>query len=356
MTFLQNTWYCSSWQHEITRKPLMRTILDTPVVLYRKEDGSAVALHDTCPHRFAPLHLGELRGDAIECPYHGLQFGETGACILNPHGGPIPPALKVKAFPLVERHQVAWIWMGDPEKADPDTIPDCRHLDDPAFKSLFIYMPINGSYELVNDNLLDLSHTRFLHKVFQAPTADSYEYDIIQEDRKVISIYNTLDAEKAAMLEMMWPDGPSHVDIYNEILWNAPSSFVHTNKNTGHGAAKDAGITGITAHLITPETEITSHYFLGYARNWRQDDLAFEEMLRVGLYTAVHDDDEMMIAQVQRRMGPTGDLMSLRPVILSTDSAAVRARRILAKLIREENAGSDDWKESGKELTGSAAA
>jgi len=337
MTFLRNAWYCFGWSHEISRQPLSRTILATPIVLFRKEDRSAVALGDTCPHRFAPLHLGELRGDAIECPYHGLQFGENGACILNPHGGPIARTLKVRSFPVVERHQVVWIWMGEPGSADPMRIPDCSHNDDPAFKTFFGQVHVGGHYELVNDNLLDLTHVRFLHKTFQAPNSGIFEHDVVQEGRTVTSVYNIRDTQKSAMLEMMWPDGPEHVDIFSVMRWDAPSNLLQKNCNTGAGLSEDDGIVAFTSHLITPETETSSNYFFSYSRNWRREDADFEEALRGGIEHAIRDDDAAMIQHVQRRMGPTGDLMSLRPVVLSTDSAAIRARRILVKLIREES-------------------
>lgn len=336
MSFLRRAWYCFGWSHEVSRRPLSRTLLGTPIVTFRKEDGAVVALGDTCPHRFAPLHLGKLRGDAIECPYHGLQFSESGACIFNPHNGPIPPRAKVRSFPVVERHQVLWIWMGEPTLADPTQIPDCSHNDDPAFKTFFGYVHVGGHYELVNDNLLDLTHVRFLHPAFQAPNSGVFDYDLRQEQRTVTSIYNIRDTEKSSMLEIMWPEGPERVDIFSVMRWVAPSNLVQKNCNTGVGRSENEGIVSFASHIITPETETSSHYFLSYSRNWRREDAAFEAALRAGIERAIRDDDAAMIQEVQRRMGPTGDLMSLRPVVLSTDSAAIRARRILARLIKEE--------------------
>jgi len=62
---------------------LARTLMEQPVLLFRDADGQARALHDRCPHRFAPLWMGRLSADgrSVQCGYHGLQFDGTGACV-----------------------------------------------------------------------------------------------------------------------------------------------------------------------------------------------------------------------------------------------------------------------------------
>ncbi len=65
MPFLRNAWYVAAWSNEVTRAPFHRTILNEPVLMYRREAGDAVAIADRCAHRFAPLHQGKLIGDAI---------------------------------------------------------------------------------------------------------------------------------------------------------------------------------------------------------------------------------------------------------------------------------------------------
>ena len=81
MAFLRNAWYAAAWDDELGDKPLARTMLGEPLVLYRDSAGAPVALSDTCPHRFAPLSLGRRDGDTLQCPYHGLVFGKNGICI-----------------------------------------------------------------------------------------------------------------------------------------------------------------------------------------------------------------------------------------------------------------------------------
>ena len=71
---------------------------------------------------------------------------------------------KPKKYSLVERHSFAWIWMGEAEFADPDRIPDFHWMDDPAWAAVESYHHFGANYQLINDNLLDLSHESFVHE------------------------------------------------------------------------------------------------------------------------------------------------------------------------------------------------
>ena len=122
--FLRNTWYLAGWAEELSQDALLaRTIAGEPLVLFRSPAGAPVALADVCPHRFAPLSRGRLGPLGLQCRYHGLTFGADGRCVHNPHG-PISSALSARRFAVVERHTALWIWLGEPDRADPATIPD----------------------------------------------------------------------------------------------------------------------------------------------------------------------------------------------------------------------------------------
>ena len=129
--FVRNAWYVAAWDDEIGRQPFARTLLDEPIVMYRKEDGGIVALEDRCCHRFLPLSRGVLQGDRLQCSYHGMIYDGTGACVEIPWQAEIPSAARVRAYPVVERHRWVWIWMGAAEDADAKTITDFHWLDDP---------------------------------------------------------------------------------------------------------------------------------------------------------------------------------------------------------------------------------
>src|SRR6267142_4184648 len=166
MKFLRQAWYAGAWSEELGSSLLGRTILGEPMVLFRRTDGTPAAIGGTCPHRFAPLERGKFNGDSVSCPYHGLTFDGSGRCIRNPHGdGRIPKNAEVKSYPATERDTVVWIWMGDPGLADPAQIPDFSSLNDTQSftrtAGQVLHMPLR--WDLMLDNLLDLSHAGLLH-------------------------------------------------------------------------------------------------------------------------------------------------------------------------------------------------
>jgi phenylpropionate dioxygenase-like ring-hydroxylating dioxygenase large terminal subunit len=163
--YLKNAWYAAALSTEVEGAALFhRKILDTSIMVYRLADGSPVALHDRCPHRFAPLHMGKRDGDEVSCFYHALKFNAGGICTHNPHGnGNIPDGAKVRTFPLSEQYGFIWIWMGD-APADLSKLPDFSELDNGSPNAVgYTYMPMNANYELIIDNVMDLSHIDHVH-------------------------------------------------------------------------------------------------------------------------------------------------------------------------------------------------
>ena len=68
--FLRNVWYMAAWAEEVGEGLLSRRIAGRKLVLFRAADGTPVALEDRCPHRFAPLSLGQapISGPSGLCP------------------------------------------------------------------------------------------------------------------------------------------------------------------------------------------------------------------------------------------------------------------------------------------------
>ncbi|GAB3627042.1 Toluene-4-sulfonate monooxygenase system iron-sulfur subunit TsaM1 [Pandoraea terrae] len=342
MAFLENTWYAAAWSGEVGRQLLPRTFLNQPVVLYRKENGAIAALADRCPHRFVPLHLGKLKGDIVECGYHGLCFKDTGECSFNPHGdGAIPKAARVKSYKVAERHGVVWIWMGDADLADESKIHDFGQFgDSERYASVFGYLHVAANYQLITDNLLDLTHGQYIHPLFANPAGPStMEPNPPYDENTVWAKFIRRNQYPNKYFEMLGYPGDRRGDHRNYMRWNPPALLLLDVGMTGVGEPHDKGISIPTAHLLTPETESTTHYFWGMARDFRRDDTALGEiLLQIG--TNVFDNEDKPIIEAQQRsMGSTTELLALKPVLLQTDAPAVRARRILGELIQNEEHG-----------------
>lgn len=98
---------------------------------------------------------------------------------------------------------------------------------------------------------------------------------------------------------------------------------------------KAGGVHMPSFHYIVPEPEFTTHYFAMIARDVKIDDPAEDERMIDYVMRAFTEEDEPMIRACQELMG-TADLFSLKAAILKTDAPAVQARRMIAKLLGQE--------------------
>jgi vanillate O-demethylase monooxygenase subunit len=304
--------------------------------MFRDEATRAVALADRCPHRFAPLHMGKLNEGVVECPYHGLQFNGEGQCVFNPHSNAIPKQTQVKRYPLVERYGFLWIWMGEIDKADPNAIPHYQSLNPEAWKILSGYLSIAANYLLETDNILDLGHIEFVHPGFFGSEAiRRAKTSVLQEGNTVQSNRLTNNEILPPFLDRTFDARGRAVDRWLNTRWDAPALMELDVGATLTGRPHEEGRSVPSCHFFTPETESKTHYFWTYSRNYARDDEALDTEIIQGVTYAFEQQDKPIVEAQQANIGDC-DLMSLRPVLLSSDAAAVRARRVLAKLVEHE--------------------
>ncbi|HWW65739.1 MAG TPA: aromatic ring-hydroxylating dioxygenase subunit alpha [Sphingomonadaceae bacterium] len=334
MKWLRNAWYQAGWGAELKPgEPLARTILGEPILFYRTQDDSVAALFDRCPHRFAPLSAGRIGEGAVTCGYHGLAFGPDGACVRNPHG-PITSRMRVQAYPVAERHTALWIWMGEPGLADVALVPDLSFVDEtPEAARIAGYMPTKANYQLLADNILDLSHADYLHPTTLGGMMTEAKARSWEEEGKVVAEWLSEGCEPPPAFKAMVPEGKA--DIWTQVVWSAPALMVLGTAAKPAGIARTAEDEAFTLHNMVPETATTTHYFFCSTRRFLPHDADFSALLRQTLTQAFEREDKPMLEKQQARMG-TDDLWSLEPILLSTDAPAVRARRRLDRLIAEE--------------------
>jgi len=342
MGALRNAWYVAAWADEIGPETLLgRTILNQPVLLFRDSSGQVAAIGDRCPHRFAPLHLGRHVGDAVQCGYHGLEFGIDGLCSRNPHDSVSkPPKAKVPTYPVVERFGAAWIWVGD-EPADESLIPaDFEFLSDERRGHVKGYMHADANYLLLVDNLMDLSHALYLHG--GVLTTEEMRENFVPQARMIDGVVVCEREQPGIAPPGQWvealPADVTKVDFFSHVYWHAPAAVIHPFGCRLPGRTDvEGGASACSGHFFTPETDTTTHYFFHNTRDYQVDSVETDTKIQNLLERVFSTQDIPMIEAQQRVIGDV-DLMSLRPVVLPTDRATVLMRRHLGQLIAKEGA------------------
>jgi len=338
--FVRNNWYVAAWDHEVTRGLMRRILLDEPVLLYRKDDGTAVALEDRCCHRQAPLSMGKLIGNVVKCPYHGLEFDPTGKCVRVPSQEKVPASAKVRAYPLIEKNHWLWIWMGDPAKADPSLIEDFHWLDDPGWRYGGNYLHVDANYLLLVENLLDTTHLTFLHPTTLGTDAFARSEFDVKRDGDRITVARWLMNELPAPFHKQMGDFPEGMKVDRwQITQFGPPCFVKLDVGSapaGAGAreAADRGkrwMNMYNLNAITPETDKTAHYFFAQAYNFKLGERWISDMLAKQVHDIFLEDMAMVKAQqVNMDLGPS-------PVVhLAQDKAWIAMRQIVERRVKEE--------------------
>ncbi|MER5388028.1 aromatic ring-hydroxylating dioxygenase subunit alpha [Saccharopolyspora sp. NPDC002686] len=339
----RNAWYVAAWDHEVTGKqPLARTVAGVPLALWRNAEGRAVALADACWHRLAPLSKGKILGDELQCPYHGLRYNSTGRCTGMPAQETINPSAVVPSYPVVERYRYVWVWVGDPDLADPTAVPDMHQMDDPAWAGDGETIHADCNYQLILDNLMDLTHEEFVHSssIGQDELSEA-EFDVTHEGNTVtVSRWmHDIDAPPFWLKNMRdkFPGFAGKVDRWQIINFEAPGTIcidVGVAK-AGTGAPegdRSQGVNGYVMNTITPETDRTSHYFWAFMRNYRLDSQTITTQLRQAVHGVFGEDEEMLRAQ-QRAIdaNPEHEFYSL-----NIDAGGMWVRQILERMLAAE--------------------
>jgi vanillate O-demethylase monooxygenase subunit len=343
MTFLKRQWYIAGYANEVgPAGSLARTIVGEPILFWRDAAGTVSAIADICPHRWAPLSAGKIDDGVVTCGYHGLAFDRAGRCVRNPHG-PILDALKVRAYPVVEKHEFIWVWTGeDAAEADPSLIPDLGFIDSSKPTAKFGgYLYTKASHRLLVDNILDLSHADYLHPdTLGGGSITRVRAKVEEEGDTVFISWTFKDEEPWPIFRMLMRNPEAHADLWVSVRWNPNGVMVLRSGGSEYGQPPEATIDTYTAHVMTPETENTCHYFFTVTRNYAVDDADYNAGMAAAITNAFEVEDKPMIEGQQARLG-NRDLFEVGPKLLITDSGSTRARRIFERLLAGERAKSE---------------
>jgi len=338
--FLKNAWYVAAWANEITRDLHQITVLNEKICVFRMQSGEVIALEDACPHRKLPLSKGRIKGDHVECGYHGLTFDCAGQCVWAPGGGRIPSAAKVRPYPVHEKFGLVWIWMGNAALADTDEIFEIEHFDDPAWginKGAAMDLPCN--YLLMTDNLLDPTHVAWVHdgSFAQDATKDT-PLRITKTDDGIIVHRWMMDVEPAPFYKKVIGftgncDRKQHYEVRYPSHALIRAIFTPAGTGGDDGALHEDTFIMDSYNFMTPVSETTTRYYWFQLRNIRPDDQALSKMMSADVQHAFEEDRAVLTAVqigLAEKTSPHIDL----PI----DGGQLRFRRKLEAMIAEETA------------------
>jgi vanillate O-demethylase monooxygenase subunit len=332
---LRNEWYVAALSKEVDRTLRDRRLLGTSVLLYRTADGAPIALRNRCPHRSFPLSRGKLEGDNVVCGYHGLTFGSDGACVRVPSQEMVPEGVGTRRFPVVERAPLIWIWMGDPEAADPERIPEHPWLNAPDYAHVSGLLHVKCSYVRLHENVLDLTHFPFLHGETVGDLAYAQAPFEIAEQGDSVRITRRLKDHPVN------PGfGGAIGNLGHRVNRTSESWFKTPAFHVAHGTIEDleGGVGGRTEfhfkilHMFTPETSTSTHYFWASARDVAIDNAALSE---AGQRRAINTfmEDVEALERIEALWREEGDL---REISVAGDRAGLLMRRIIARRAQQE--------------------
>ncbi len=343
-SFPMNAWYAAAWDFEVKNSLLSRKICNKSILLYRKKDGTPVALEDACWHRLLPLSKGKLHNDTVICGYHGLEYDGDGRCTHMPSQETINPSACVRAYPVIQKYRYLWVWMGNPALADPSLIPDMHWNDDPDWAGDGKMIEVKCNYRLVIDNLMDLTHETFVHSesigdehVPEAPFEAYHDEKTATVERWMKGIYPP-PFWKSQLNKKIKYDGK--VDRWQIINFQAPCTV---NIDVGVAIAdtgapegdRSQGVNGYVLNTITPSTNQTCLYFWAFSRNYNTKDQSNTTELREGVSRIFFQDEQILEAQqIAINENPTREFYNL-----NIDAGAMWARRVTDKMIMKEQQG-----------------
>ncbi|HEX7759318.1 MAG TPA: aromatic ring-hydroxylating dioxygenase subunit alpha [Caulobacteraceae bacterium] len=339
--YARNCWYVACWTAGLAEAaPLAMAILGEPIVIFRSE-GRVVALEDRCVHRLAPLSRGRCEGPNLRCMYHGLLFDPQGRVIEIPGQDLIPEKARVKSYPVADRHDWVWIWMGDPALAGEALIPPAVGLSDPDWVLGHGTLDYEAEARLINDNLLDFSHLTYVHaNSFQAT-------DVWARSRPRVTVLDRgIRTERwmTSSPRMRSRPGDGLCDAWSSYDFLVPGVLLMTSGVYPEGTAARCGFgppdpalpaegVTFTSQAVTPMGDRTARYFFSWGPRKDQGDEALRDVL-MGIAGQAFAEDKAMIEAQQRVIKATPN-----PQVMPTsgDQGVIAFQRLVDRMIAQED-------------------
>lgn len=289
---LTEYWYIAAYSSELRTRPVARTILGTPVVLFRGSDGAGAALLDRCAHRNMALSRGRVREGTIECCYHGWRYGADGRCVEIPslgRGVPPPEEAGLRSFPVAEQDGFVWVYMGVKKPAQPP--PMFPHYGERRWTSFRMKTRFAANAFACLENFLDCPHTVYVHTTwFRSRETKEVRARVVSREDGV---------------EVEFLDERESKSVVSNLLFPAGQKMIHKDRFTMPATSRVDYSFGPDRHFIitsqcTPigerETEVYTVISFRFGRIGALIRLVFAPLARL----IIRQDVDILRAQAEQ--------------------------------------------------------
>jgi phenylpropionate dioxygenase-like ring-hydroxylating dioxygenase large terminal subunit len=273
-----------------------------------------------CPHRGASLALGQVKGESIQCPYHGWQWGaQDGRCTRIPSladQSQIPPGARVPAFPVREHWGLVWTVLEEPFGEPPD-LP----WFDPESWSWAHGAPFElpVGFGLMIENFRDVAHFAFVHQATLGAMPEVVEPLDVEREGLEVTMRREMTAGEGA--EELW--GSLREIHYHVIAPNFTSAQLFT-----------AGGTRCLLHAARAisASESMHYWIVGLSPGF--EEYGLEEA--IAAETAVYEEDRAIVSSVEP---PELSLDLNSDLNTMADRFTLSYRRAFAEFVRRARVG-----------------
>lgn len=192
---LRRCWQPVARIQDLERGPQRAVLLGEALAVFLTEGGAPAVVADRCAHRGASLSMGEVRGEGVQCPYHGWEWdGRDGACTRIPSladQGQIPARARIAAFPARAHWGLVWTALEEP-LGEPPSVP---WFDPDRWRwghGTPFELPVGLGVMI--ENFRDVAHFAFVHRATLGAVAEVVEPLQVERDGLEVTMRREMSA------------------------------------------------------------------------------------------------------------------------------------------------------------------
>jgi len=170
-----NGWFIFGMSDELTPGNLLaRKFMGQEVTVFRTESGQAFAVDSYCAHLGAHFgYGGTVKGEVLQCPFHGFQYDGAGVCVRTGYDSPVPPAAKLRTWPLREQNGFLLVHHHVNGEAPRWEVPPVE--TEGWTPLIYQSFTLDDHPQETTENSVDLGHFAYIHGYRQPRTLKEFE-------------------------------------------------------------------------------------------------------------------------------------------------------------------------------------